>query len=156
MQISDFPEQGTHTLGINRGIVGNGQQFMGDRIEGSQDIKTFSPRWSFDEQATHRPEIAQQGRQDKMGGIHKKDGSCAGRGFRQSRLQLFFLKASCVLASPLAGIMPTFRGRIPSERRNWRTCVGDRWIPVHSCILSLASFTLAGGYAWKYASMVAA
>jgi hypothetical protein len=45
----------------------------------------------------------------------------------------------------LAGIIPTFRGLIPSAFKNCRTGVGLRVIPVKASILAAASATVAGG-----------
>jgi len=80
-----------------------------------------------------------------VGRIDEKDGPLARLGSGQARLQAFFLNASWAATSALAGIIPTFSGFMPSERKNWRTWVGFRTIPVRASIRAAASVTVAGG-----------
>ena len=61
---------------------------------------------------------------------------------RGSRL---FLNVSCAATSALARSIPTFSGFSLSERKNWRTWVGLRTIPVSASMLAAASATVAGG-----------
>jgi hypothetical protein len=80
-----------------------------------------------------------------MGGIHEKDGAAARLGVGSPRLQTVFLHASWAATFAVAGLIPTFRGVIPSAFKNCRTCVGLRVIPVKAAILAAASATVAGG-----------
>jgi hypothetical protein len=153
VQSRKMSAQVTDTLCINRGLIRDGDDFMGHSLERAQHIQAFSPCWGSHKQTTKGPEIAKKWGKDKMSRIHKIDDTVPSFCFLQSRLPIFFLKVSCFWASPFAGIIPTFRGRIPNEVRNCRTGVGERVIPVNSCIFSLASLILAGGCARKYVSI---
>jgi hypothetical protein len=80
-----------------------------------------------------------------MGGLHAEDRALAGLGLGEPGLQTVCLTASWAATSALAGIIPTWRGCLPSAFQNCRTGGGRRTIPVKASILAAAAATVAGG-----------
>ena len=58
-QRAQAPQQLTHTLGIDIGFVGDGNQFMGDRVQRPQDLESLSTRFGRQEQPGKGPEKPQ-------------------------------------------------------------------------------------------------
>jgi hypothetical protein len=48
---------------------------MGDSIQCAQDIEALPPARGFDPTPRETPYVTEQGAEDKMGRIHKKDGA---------------------------------------------------------------------------------
>ena len=65
----------TATLGVDVGFMGDGDQLMGDGIEGTEDIEALPPGTGFAKQAFKAPQKAERGTEDKMRGIDKENGS---------------------------------------------------------------------------------
>ena len=73
-----FSQQVAHTFGIDLGIIRHRDQFMREGIQGPQDIEALASGGGFDEYARETPQEAETGGQNKMGCIHKENGSLTG------------------------------------------------------------------------------
>ena len=49
-----------------RGVIGHRHHFMRDRIQGTEDIKSLSPRGGIDKESLKAPEEAEKRLQDNM------------------------------------------------------------------------------------------
>jgi len=97
------------------------EELAGDRVQGAQNVEALPARCGRDQEPDEAPDKAEQGAEDKGGGVDEEDLPLAAAGFFQTRQELCFLKSSCASTSAFAGTCPTLRQRNPSERRNRRT-----------------------------------
>ena len=66
------------TLGIDVGQISDGDDLVGDRIQGAQDIEALPPARGFDPAPCETPQVPQKRAEDEMGRIDKKDRAFTG------------------------------------------------------------------------------
>ncbi len=59
-------QQVANTECVDIGIIGNRHHFMRDRIQGTEDIKSLSPRGGVDKEPLKAPEESEKRLQNKM------------------------------------------------------------------------------------------
>ena len=57
----ELPQEGTDFRGGNVGVVGDGHEFMSDRIERAQHVEALTPGGGAQENPRHGPEEPQEG-----------------------------------------------------------------------------------------------
>jgi hypothetical protein len=68
-------------LGIDVGQRGDGDHFVGDRIERAQDTEALPPTGRLDPAPDETPQVTEKRAEDKMRRIHKKDRTLSRPGF---------------------------------------------------------------------------
>lgn len=48
-------QERAEALGVDVGVIGNRDEFMGDGVQGPQDVEALPPRWGLDEHAGEAP-----------------------------------------------------------------------------------------------------
>jgi hypothetical protein len=149
-------QERTDLGGSNGGVVGNSEEFLGDRVERPQDVEALPARWGAHEQPGDRPEEPQEWREHEGRGIDKEDGALPRTGLGSARFHLLGPIARLPVGVSFGWEPPdTPTTELEFFLRNSRTWGSLGLIPVRASLVFWASLSVAGGCARKEASHAA-
>lgn len=143
-QVVQFIQQGTDTFRCNVGVIGYGDQLLGNGVDCAKHIETLSPCWRLNKDACQRPEKTNERRKYKMSRIDKENGAASRFCFRQTRLDFVF-QVLCLLFRVSFGRNNAYFATTEIQFFFWNSaiCVSLRLTPVINSILFCASSMLA-------------